>query len=83
MWSIEDTEFMSRAIKLARRGLYTTRPNPCVGCVITLDDKILGEGFHVRAGGPHAEVHALAMAKQHANGLANLKGATAYVTLEP
>lgn len=83
MWSIEDTEFMSRAIKLARRGLYTTRPNPCVGCVITRDEQILGEGFHIRAGGPHAEVHALAMASQRADGLAALKGATAYVTLEP
>ncbi|BAJ03169.1 bifunctional diaminohydroxyphosphoribosylaminopyrimidine deaminase/5-amino-6-(5-phosphoribosylamino)uracil reductase RibD [Shewanella violacea] len=82
MWSIEDTEFMSRAIKLARRGLYTTRPNPCVGCVITLDDQILGEGFHIQAGGPHAEVHALAMATKRASQAA-LKGATAYVTLEP
>ncbi|AQS39231.1 diaminohydroxyphosphoribosylaminopyrimidine deaminase [Shewanella psychrophila] len=83
MWSIEDTEFMSRAIKLARRGLYTTRPNPCVGCVISLDDKIIGEGFHIRAGGPHAEVHALAMAKERVGGQIDLKGATAYVTLEP
>ncbi|WP_394146799.1 bifunctional diaminohydroxyphosphoribosylaminopyrimidine deaminase/5-amino-6-(5-phosphoribosylamino)uracil reductase RibD [Shewanella atlantica] len=77
MWSVEDIEMMSRAIKLARKGLYTTRPNPCVGCVVTKEGQIVGEGFHIRAGGPHAEVYALAMASESA------KGATAYVTLEP
>jgi len=77
MWSVEDIEMMSRAIKLARKGLYTTRPNPCVGCVVTKTGQIIGEGFHIRAGGPHAEVYALAMASD------NAKGATAYVTLEP
>ena len=81
MWSIEDIEMMSRAIKLAREGLYTTRPNPCVGCVITKDGHIVGEGFHIKAGGPHAEVHALAMANNGAD--VGAKGGTAYVTLEP
>lgn len=80
-WSVEDIEMMSRAIKLARQGLYTTRPNPCVGCVVTKDGQILGEGFHIKAGGPHAEVHALAMANSDPN--LGAKGATAYVTLEP
>ncbi len=77
MWSVEDIEMMSRAVKLARKGRYTTRPNPCVGCVVTKAGQIIGEGFHIKAGGPHAEVHALAMAGE------NAKGATAYVTLEP
>ncbi|ACA85674.1 bifunctional diaminohydroxyphosphoribosylaminopyrimidine deaminase/5-amino-6-(5-phosphoribosylamino)uracil reductase RibD [Shewanella woodyi] len=80
-WSVEDIEMMSRAIKLARQGLYTTQPNPCVGCVVTKDGQILGEGFHIKAGGPHAEVHALAMANSDSN--LGAKGATAYVTLEP
>ncbi|WP_426245856.1 bifunctional diaminohydroxyphosphoribosylaminopyrimidine deaminase/5-amino-6-(5-phosphoribosylamino)uracil reductase RibD [Pseudomonas sp. TWR3-1-1] len=68
---------MARAIELARKGLYTTHPNPRVGCVIVRDGQIVGEGWHVRAGEPHAEVHAL----RAAGALA--RGATAYVTLEP
>jgi len=68
---------MARAIKLAARALYTTDPNPRVGCVIAAGDEVVGEGYHQRAGGPHAEVLALAAA----GGLA--RGATAYVTLEP
>lgn len=76
-WSKFDIEMMARAIKLARKGRYTTRPNPNVGCVITLADKVIGEGYHIAAGGPHAEVHALRMAGDLA------QGATAYVTLEP
>lgn len=72
-----DHEMMHRAIELARRGIMTTRPNPAVGCVITKDNKIIGEGWHQRAGEPHAEVHALKQAG------ADAKGATAYVTLEP
>ncbi|WP_076412597.1 bifunctional diaminohydroxyphosphoribosylaminopyrimidine deaminase/5-amino-6-(5-phosphoribosylamino)uracil reductase RibD [Shewanella sp. UCD-KL12] len=83
MWSTEDTELMSRAIQLARKGLYTTRPNPCVGCVITLNGQVIGEGYHIQAGGPHAEVHALAMARKSLSEQSGLKGATAYVTLEP
>jgi len=81
MWSVEDTEMMSRAIKLAHKGIYTTRPNPCVGCVISKDGQLIGEGFHIKAGGPHAEVHALAMANNATK--QNINGATAYVTLEP
>ena len=69
--------YMSRALRLARQGRYTAHPNPRVGCVIVKDGKIVGEGWHIRAGGPHAEVHALRMAGDQA------KGATAYVTLEP
>ncbi|OEG75236.1 riboflavin biosynthesis protein RibD [Shewanella colwelliana] len=76
-WSKFDIEMMARAIKLAKRGQYTTRPNPSVGCVLTVNETVVGEGFHIAAGGPHAEVHALAMAGERA------VGATAYVTLEP
>lgn len=72
-----DYQMMSRAISLAKRGTYTTTPNPNVGCVITLGDQIVGEGYHRKAGEPHAEVHAMRMAGDKA------AGATAYVTLEP
>ena len=75
--SILDTHYMARAIELARNGLYTTHPNPRVGCVIVRDGQIVGEGWHERAGEPHAEVHALRAAGVQA------RGATAYVTLEP
>ncbi len=68
---------MAHALQLAKRGLYTTDPNPRVGCVIVRDGRVLGEGWHRRAGEPHAEVHALAAAGSQA------RGATAYVTLEP
>lgn len=77
MFSIFDSQMMLRAIELAKRGIYTTAPNPNVGCVITQGDDIVGEGFHFRAGEPHAEVHALRAAGDKA------RGATAYVTLEP
>lgn len=76
-FSITDHQMMARAIKLAEVGRFTTAPNPRVGCVITQQGKIVGEGLHYRAGQPHAEVHALRMAKELA------RGATAYVTLEP
>ena len=69
---------MARALRLAARGLNTTTPNPRVGCVLVRDGTIVGEGWHEQAGGPHAEVAALA--KVGAGGTA---GATAYVTLEP
>ncbi|ADZ89794.1 bifunctional diaminohydroxyphosphoribosylaminopyrimidine deaminase/5-amino-6-(5-phosphoribosylamino)uracil reductase RibD [Marinomonas mediterranea] len=71
------TEYMSQAVQLAKKGLYTTHPNPRVGCVIVKDDRIIGEGFHARAGEGHAEVNALASAME------SVEGATAYVTLEP
>lgn len=72
-----DHDFMRRALALAARGLYTTTPNPRVGCVIVRDGTVIGEGFHERAGEPHAEVHALRAAGTLA------RGATVYVTLEP
>ncbi|PWW35672.1 bifunctional diaminohydroxyphosphoribosylaminopyrimidine deaminase/5-amino-6-(5-phosphoribosylamino)uracil reductase RibD [Chromohalobacter israelensis] len=68
---------MARALQLARHGLYTTHPNPRVGCVVVNAGRIVGEGYHAYAGGPHAEVHALREAGDAA------AGATAYVTLEP
>ncbi|TNF38968.1 MAG: bifunctional diaminohydroxyphosphoribosylaminopyrimidine deaminase/5-amino-6-(5-phosphoribosylamino)uracil reductase RibD [Gammaproteobacteria bacterium] len=68
---------MAKAIQLARKGLYTTDPNPRVGCVLVKDGQIVGEGWHARAGGPHAEIHALQEAGAEA------RGATAFVTLEP
>ncbi|KPW15681.1 bifunctional diaminohydroxyphosphoribosylaminopyrimidine deaminase/5-amino-6-(5-phosphoribosylamino)uracil reductase RibD [Pseudomonas cannabina] len=72
-----DVHYMARALELARKGLYSTHPNPRVGCVIVRDGQIVGEGWHARAGEPHAEVHALRQAGELA------RGATAYVTLEP
>lgn len=69
--------WMARALELARRGLYTAHPNPRVGCVLVKDGRLVGEGYHARAGEPHAEVHALRSAGEAA------RGATAYVTLEP
>ncbi|MEZ3499717.1 bifunctional diaminohydroxyphosphoribosylaminopyrimidine deaminase/5-amino-6-(5-phosphoribosylamino)uracil reductase RibD [Pantoea sp. KPR_PJ] len=72
-----DERYMARALELARRGRFTTTPNPNVGCVIVRDGEVVGEGWHQRAGEPHAEVHALRMAGEKAH------GATAYVTLEP
>lgn len=73
----QDQYWMQQAIELAKRGLYSTKPNPNVGCVIVKDDQLIGEGFHPKAGQPHAEVFALREAGEHA------QGATAYVTLEP
>ncbi|CAK9887293.1 MULTISPECIES: bifunctional diaminohydroxyphosphoribosylaminopyrimidine deaminase/5-amino-6-(5-phosphoribosylamino)uracil reductase RibD [Pseudomonas] len=75
--AVLDAYYMARAIELARKGLYSTHPNPRVGCVIVRDGQIVGEGWHVRAGEPHAEVHALRQAGELA------RGACAYVTLEP
>ena len=68
---------MARALRLAERGLYTTSPNPRVGCVLVNNSEVVGEGWHERAGEPHAEVLALSTAGAAA------RGATAYVTLEP
>ncbi|MEE4095143.1 bifunctional diaminohydroxyphosphoribosylaminopyrimidine deaminase/5-amino-6-(5-phosphoribosylamino)uracil reductase RibD [Pseudomonas viridiflava] len=72
-----DVHYMARALELARKGLYSTHPNPRVGCVIVREGQIVGEGWHALAGEPHAEVHALRQAGEQA------RGATAYVTLEP
>ena len=72
-----DQQYMQRALELARQGLYTTHPNPRVGCVLVRDGKIVGEGWHRKAGEVHAEIHALQMAGAAA------RGACAYVTLEP
>ncbi len=72
-----DVDHMARAIRLARKGLYTTHPNPRVGCVLSVDGKVVGEGWHQRAGEPHAEVNAIKEAGDYS------QGATAYVTLEP
>ena len=59
IFSKRDSQMMARALLLAECGAYTTKPNPMVGCVIARGDKIVGEGFHQRAGEPHAEVFAL------------------------
>lgn len=72
-----DAAMMARAIQLAWRGRFSTHPNPRVGCVICVGDEVVGEGWHERAGEPHAEVHALRAAGERA------RGATVYVTLEP
>ena len=76
-WLSDDYRYMARALMLARRGLYSADPNPRVGCVLVRAGEIVGEGWHERAGEPHAEVNALEMAGDRA------RGATAYVTLEP
>jgi len=76
-FSPTDIAMMSRALQLAERGLYTTDPNPRVGCVLAVDGEVIAEGWHEVAGGPHAEIVALKKAGNAA------RGATAYVTLEP
>ncbi len=73
----QDERFMRRALELSERGVGETNPNPAVGCVLVRGGRVVGEGFHSRAGGPHAEASALEMAGPRA------RGATAYVTLEP
>ena len=76
----DDWKWMARAIQLARKGLYTTDPNPRVGCVLVAGGAIIGEGFHRKAGEPHAERNALADARARGH---DPRGATAHVTLEP
>ena len=84
-FTAEDHLYMARAIVLAEKGHFTTPPNPKVGCVLVSyqsgQGKVIGEGYHQKAGQAHAEINALAEAKQHFPEL--IKGATAYVTLEP
>ena len=72
-----DQAMMRRALLLAERGMYTTTPNPRVGCIFVKGGKVVGEGWHEKTGGPHAEARALVQAS------AGAKGATAYITLEP
>jgi diaminohydroxyphosphoribosylaminopyrimidine deaminase / 5-amino-6-(5-phosphoribosylamino)uracil reductase len=76
-FSATDHAMMARALRLAAQGAFTTKPNPMVGCVLAHGEEVVGEGFHQRQGGPHAEVFALQAAAGRA------RGATAYVTLEP
>ncbi len=76
-FSAQDSFWMAKALRLAEQGLYSTSPNPRVGCVLVKNDVEIGSGWHVRAGEPHAEIHALRAAGEAA------RGATAYVTLEP
>lgn len=80
MFSMSEHLYMAKAIELAKQGHFTTSPNPRVGCVIVQDNVIIGQGFHQKAGTGHAEVNAIADAKQKGH---SIKGATAYVTLEP
>lgn len=77
MFSEADTRHMARALELAGLGLYTATPNPRVGCVIVKNDRVIGEGWHLKAGEPHAEANALQAAGAEAG------GATVYVSLEP
>ncbi len=77
MTTSQDHIYMARAVQLAQSSIYSPHPNPRVGCVITLQNEIVGEGWHAYPGGPHAEANALVQAGGRA------RGATAYVTLEP
>src|ERR1700730_9195673 len=77
MSAAADRRWMARALDLSRRGLGETNPNPMVGSTVVKSGRVVGEGWHRRAGGPHAEAHALRAAGPAA------RGATAYVTLEP
>jgi diaminohydroxyphosphoribosylaminopyrimidine deaminase/5-amino-6-(5-phosphoribosylamino)uracil reductase len=76
-FSQDDVTYMHQAIDLARKGIYSTKPNPAVGCVLVKNNQVVGQGWHQKAGQPHAERIALAEAGN------NAEGATAYVTLEP
>jgi len=77
MWSADDHRHMARALALGRLGLYTSHPNPRVGCVLVKDGAVVGEGWHRKTGEPHAEILALRAAGRRA------RGAICYVTLEP
>ncbi|MEO7343720.1 MAG: bifunctional diaminohydroxyphosphoribosylaminopyrimidine deaminase/5-amino-6-(5-phosphoribosylamino)uracil reductase RibD, partial [Methylotenera sp.] len=77
MFTIADHQYMTLALQLAAQGLYSTQPNPRVGCVVVKNNQIIGQGAHLKAGEPHAEVFALRAAG------ADAKDADAYVTLEP
>ena len=75
--TMTDADYMREALALAERGRFTCRPNPMVGAVVVKDGRVIGEGFHASAGGPHAEAVALSEPE------ADPAGATLYVTLEP
>jgi diaminohydroxyphosphoribosylaminopyrimidine deaminase/5-amino-6-(5-phosphoribosylamino)uracil reductase len=77
MSTLTHSDYMTKALQLAERGRYTVSPNPMVGCVIVNQGEIVGQGYHIQAGGPHAEMAALQEAGEKA------RGAIAYVTLEP
>ncbi len=77
---LQDQQFMERAIELAAQGIYSTKPNPAVGCVLVKEGEVIGEGWHQKAGLPHAEPEAIANAQAQGN---DISDATAYVTLEP
>ncbi|MFT6733550.1 MAG: diaminohydroxyphosphoribosylaminopyrimidine deaminase [Polaribacter sp.] len=84
-WSAQDQVFMARAIKLAKKGQYTARPNPMVGCVLVKNNEIIGEGWHEVFGQNHAEINALIQAGSQTDSRVSnkAKGATCYVTVEP
>lgn len=73
----EDNYYMKKALELAKLGIGAVNPNPLVGCIIVKDGKVIGEGYHMKFGGPHAEVNAINSSKE------DIEGATVYVTLEP
>ena len=77
MFDAADMGHMQQALALAEKGLWTTTPNTRVGCVLVREGQVVGEGWHAKAGGPHAEVVALQQAADRA------RGATAFITLEP
>ncbi len=81
MWTADDYRYMSQALKLAQQGLYSTSPNPRVGCVIVHQQQIIGQGAHIQAGQAHAEIIALRDAMQHHPD--KIVGSHVYVTLEP
>jgi len=76
-WSTDDRQYMGLALQLAKKGQYTARPNPMVGCVIVNEGKVVGQGWHQKSGLAHAEINALKQAGE------NARNATCYVTLEP
>ncbi len=82
--ALTDEYYMAKAIELAKKGWYSTQPNPRVGCILVRDDHIIAQGWHQYAGQGHAEVNALAQLANNSNDIQGIaKGATAYVTLEP
>jgi len=80
-WSAQDHQYMALALQLAKKGQYTARPNPMVGCVIVKEEQIIGQGWHESFGQAHAEINALKQASDQA--AEKVKGSTCYVTLEP